>query len=142
MPQQSQVITYPTPYYNNNIPIHTEFYKPRRFVISDITLGQTTIVETSEDHNYVIGQLIKLFIPKGYGCVQLSGQTGYVIAIPDTDEVEVTIDSSVNVNQFIAGNEDNSPAITPIGDVNTGAINTHGRIRLKKTIPGAFKNIS
>lgn len=139
---QNQVITYPVPYYNNNIPIHAEYYQPSRFVISNVTLGQTTIVETTEDNNYVIGQLVRLFIPDGYGCVQLSGKTGYIISFPAANQAEVLIDSSQNVNQFIAASETNEPAIIPIGDGNSGAINASGRINLGTTIPGAFINIS
>lgn len=139
---QNQIISFPTPYFNNNIPIVTAFYQPSRFIITNVTLGNTTIVETSEDHNYVIGQLIRLFFPQGYGCTQLTGKTGYVISIPSDDEVEVTIDSSHNINQFIAASETNSPAIIAIGDGNTGTINSNGRTNLGTTVPGAFINIS
>jgi len=139
---QNQVITYPVPYFNNNIPIVAENYQPSRFLISNVTLGQTTIVETTEDNNYVIGQLVRLFIPNGYGCVQLSGKTGYIISFPASNQAEITIDSSQNVNQFIAASEDNLPAITAVGDGNSGAINSSGRINLGTTIPGAFINIS
>jgi hypothetical protein len=139
---QAQVISYPTPYFNNNIPIVAENYAPSRFVISNVTLGQTTIITTSVDHDYVIGQLIRLFIPKGYGCIQLNQKSGYVISIPSTTKVEVLIDSSQNVNQFIAASETNSPAIMAVGDTNTGTINSNGRTNLGTTIPGAFINIS
>jgi hypothetical protein len=139
---QNQVISYPVPYYNNNIPMQLDFFQPSRFVITNVTLGQTTIIETSEDHDYVIGQLIRLFIPKGYGCTQLTGKTGYVVSIPDTDQVEVTIDSSINVNQFIAASETNSPAITAIGDGNSGIISSTGTNIPSTNIPGAFINIS
>lgn len=139
---QNQVITFPVPYYNNNIPINADYYKPSRFVISNVTLGQTTIVQTKVDMNYVIGQLIRLFIPQGYGCTQLSGKIGYVISLPSSNQAEITIDSSQNVNQFIAGSETNSPAITPIGDVNSGIISATGRNIPITNIPGAFINIS
>lgn len=139
---QNQVITYPVPIYNNNIPIEAENFQPSRFVISDVTLGQTTIVETTLDQNYVIGQLVRLFIPKGYGCVQLSGKTGYIISLPSNNQCEIALDSSQNVNQFIAGSEPNQPAIIPIGDGNSGVINSSGRTNLGLTIPGAFINIS
>lgn len=139
---QNQVISYPVPYYNSNIPIEADNYEPSRFVISNVTLGQTTIVETTEDQNYLIGQLVRLFIPKGYGCVQLSGKTGYVISFPASNQCEITIDSSQNVNQFIAGSETNSPAITPVGDVNSGIISATGRNIPSTNIPGAFINVS
>lgn len=139
---QNQVISYPVPYYNNNIPIVANFYQPSRFVISNVTLGQTTIITTTDTLNYVIGQEVRLFIPTGYGCTQLSGLTGIVISFPMLNQCEVQIDSSQNVNQFIAANEPNSPAITAIGDVNSGIISSTGRNIPSTNIPGAFINIS
>lgn len=139
---QNQVISYPVPYYNNNIPIQADFFQPRRFVISNVTLGQTTTVTTSANMDYVIGQEIRLFIPQGYGCSQLSGLTGIVISFPMPNQCEVQIDSSQNVNQFIAANESNSPAITAIGDMNSGIISSTGRNIPSTNIPGAFINIS
>lgn len=135
------VVTSPFPPYSNP-PINPQFFKPSRFTISDITLGQTTIITTVEDMNYVIGQLIRLLIPPSYGCCQLNETQGFVIAIPADNEVEVTIDSAQNVDPYIS-----SPAPTPaqilaIGDVNTGIISSTGNLNFSTTIPGSFHNIS
>jgi hypothetical protein len=138
---QNQVISYPIPLYSNP-PIQADFFEPSRFVISAVTLGATTIVTTTANMNYVIGQQVRLFIPKGYGCTQLNGKTGLVISIPATNQVEITIDSSINVNLFIAANLNNSPAITAIGDVNSGIISSTGANIPSTNIPGAFINIS
>jgi len=86
----------------NNLPIEPQFYQPSRFVISNVTLGNTTIVTTSVANNYVIGQLVRLLIPVGYGCNQLNEQSGIVISLPSSTQVEVMINSSVNVNPFVA----------------------------------------
>jgi hypothetical protein len=115
---------------------------PRRFVISDITLGRQTIVDTTTDQDYVIGQQIKLLIPPGYGCTQLSGKTGFVIAILSSTSVLTDIDSSIDVNDFIAASETNDPVILAIGDTNTGVQNSSGRFNLGTYVPGAFINIS
>lgn len=138
----TQVISYPTPFMNNNIPIDSDFYIPSRFVISGVELGQTTVVETSQPHNYVIGQQVRLFIPNGYGCTQLNGKAGYVIFIPSETEVDLDIDSSQNVNEFIAANERNSPAILAIGDINSGIQSSTGVVIPSTAIPGSFINIS
>lgn len=125
-----------------NLPIHPEYYQPRVFDITAISLGATTTVTTSADHDYVIGQLIRLHIPKAYGSFQLSGTVGYVIAIPAADEVVVDINST-NVNPFIASPTygPTLPQIAAIGDINTGQINT-GRTGNLTYIPGSFINIS
>ena len=95
------VISYPIPIYQN-VEIHEEYYQPKRFVIEDIDLGETTLVTTTLDHDYVIGQLIRLIIPAQFGSYQLNESRGFVISIPNSDEVEVDIDSSLNVDPFIS----------------------------------------
>jgi len=135
------VISYPTPLYRNP-PIQPEFFKPSRFVISNVSLGQTTTVTTSEEHNYVISQQVKLLIPAQFGCFQLNNSFGYVVSIPSTTQVEITIDSSTNVNQYIAATSKQSPQIIAIGDVSSGQINSNGRLNLNLYIPGSFTNIS
>lgn len=125
-----------------NLPIQANWYKPNAFIIDDIVLGRLTLVQTVIDHNYVIGQAIRLHIPDGYGCVQLNNLQGIVVEIPASNQVYVTIDSSQNVNNFItAVSQVDVPQICPIGDVNTGNISNTGRI-MKTYIPGSFQNIS
>lgn len=125
----------------NNPPIHPEYYLPRVFDISAITLGQTTIVTTSVNHNYVIGQTIRLLIPPSYGAFQLNGQQGNVIAIPAANQVTVTINSTQS-NAFFIGPTTTPAQIIAIGDVNTGPINAQGRINNGTFIPGSFIDIS
>ncbi len=89
----------PVPLYNNP-PIHPDWYQPRKFFIADITFGTTTLVTTSEDHDYVIGQAVRLLIPKAYGASQLNYVQGFVLSIPDTDQVEIDI-VSTGFNEFL-----------------------------------------
>ena len=131
----------PIPPYNNP-PIEPQNYQPRRFVISSVTLGQTTTVTTVLDMDYVIGQLVRLIIPFSYGCTQLNDKTGYVIAIPAPNQVVVTIDSSKNVDSFISSTATTLPEILAIGDINTGVQNSQGRVNNITYIPGSFINIS
>jgi hypothetical protein len=131
----------PIPPYNNP-PIHPEYYKPKKFFISNISLGITTIVTTIHHMDYVIGQLIRLLIPFSNGCRELNELTGYVISIPSRTQVELAIDSSRNVSQFISSTQPNQPQIVAIGDINTGHINRFGPKHTKPKIPGSFINIS
>lgn len=125
----------------NNVPIQPDFYIPSRFVISAITLGQTTLVTTSEDHNYVIAQECRLIIPPGYGCRQLNGVTGLVLSIPDTNQVVLDI-YSAGGDPFIAASLSQQAQILAIGDINTGALNSTGRRNNSTFIPGSFIDIS
>lgn len=93
-------ITGPVPPYSNP-PIEPQYYQPSRFVISAITLGQTTTVTTTTDLNYVVGQTVRLLIPEKYGCQQLSGVQGLVVSIPASDQCVIEIDSSA-ASSFIS----------------------------------------
>jgi len=126
-----------------NPPIEPQYYAPRQYDIADLTLGVNTIVTTSVDHDYVIGQQVRLLIPEFYGSRQLNEQVGYVIAVPSSTQVTTTINST-NANAFISSPpfKTQSPQILPIGDVNSGVINTSGRTNNVTFVPGSFINIS
>lgn len=125
-----------------NVPIHSDYYQPSRFVIEDIGLGQTTTITTTEDMNYVIGQQVRLLVPESFGSYQLNGRTGLVISIPAVDQVVLDIDSALNVNTYIASSATTQAQIIAIGDVNSGAINTSGRVNNITYIAGSFLDIS
>ena len=125
----------------NNPPINPQYYLPRVFNISAITLGINTVVTTSVNHNYVIGQLVRLLIPLTYGSFQLNEKIGYVTNIPAANQVQVDINSQ-NANVFQIGGTTTPAQIVAVGDVNTGVINIQGRINNGTFIPGSFINIS
>jgi hypothetical protein len=124
----------------SNPPINPQYYKPSLFDISAISLGQTTTVTTSVNHNYVIGQVVRLLIPEFYGSFQLNGQQGNVIAIPAANQVTINI-VSTNSNAFVIGPTTTPAQIAAIGDVNTGTINANGP-NISTFIPGSFQDIS
>ena len=140
MSSRNTVITYPVPLYAN-VPIHTEDYKPRVFFVSAISLGFQTIVTTTVAHDYVIGQLVRLLIPNGFGSRQLNEKTAYVISIPSTTQVTLDMISN-NADPFINANLNTKAQIVAVGDVNTGDLNPNGRILQPLAIPGSFINIS
>lgn len=138
------LISGPIPPYSNP-PIQPQFFQPSRFVISAITLGFPTIVTTTVNQNYVIGQLVRLLIPPHNGSRALDEQTAYITAIPAPNQVTLDLDSNA-VDPFIA-NPVVLPSVTPpqivaVGDTNTGIISTNGRNLPTTNIPGAFINIS
>lgn len=131
----------PTPAYTNP-PIQPQFYEPNFFIIENVTLGNTTLINTTEDMNYVIGQIVRLLIPFGFGCTELNEELGYVISIPNSDEVVLNIDSSQNVSAFVAGSGTTLPQIVAVGDINSGQTNTNGVNSNLVFIPGSFINVS
>lgn len=134
------VISYPTPPYSNP-PIEPQFYKPSRFVISGVTLGQTTTVTTTVSMNYVIGQLVRLLIPSSFGCIELNEQSGYVLSIPTPTSVVISINST-GASAYIASLATTKSQIIAIGDINTGVTNSNGPSMITTYIPGSFINIS
>lgn len=140
MPIVPPVITYPTPVYQN-LPIEPQYYQPSQFYISNVSIGTTTTVTTAVNHNYVVSQLVRLLIPKGYGCTQLNEQLGYVIQVPAANQVVININSQ-NANAFISANLSQKPQIVAVGEINTGPINANGSQQLTTFIPGSFINIS
>jgi len=134
------VISYPAPLYSN-LPIESQFYKPNFFFISAITLGQQTIVTTSVNNNFVIGQQVRLIIPPTFGTRQLNEKSAIVIALPASNQVTLDI-SSVGMDAFVNSSSTTKAQILPIGDVNSGQINTNGVNSNLEFIPGSFQNIS
>jgi hypothetical protein len=130
----------PIPPYSNP-PITPQFFQPSRFVIIAITLGQTTTITTSVNHNYVLGQEVRIIIPPTFGSRGLNGQTGFVISIPAGNQV-VLDTFSIGIDPFKASVATTQPQIVAIGDNNSGIISSTGRNIPTTNIPGAFINIS
>jgi hypothetical protein len=135
------IISYPIPAYSN-VPIEPQFYQPSQFFISAIALGKTTVITTTTNVNYVVGQLVRLIIPQYFGCRQLNEKQGYVLSIPSANQIEVNINSSQNVDPYINTTYTTKPQILAIGDINNGLISSTGRVLLSTNIPGSFINIS
>jgi hypothetical protein len=127
----------------NNPPIHPEYFKPRVFDIAAIANGLSTLVTTTVKHDYVVGQEVRFLISQLYGERQLNEKTGLVTSIPAINQVVVNIDSSF-FDVFVPNLTSNTtqPQIVAIGDINSGAINRHGRVRNHPYIPGSFRDIS
>jgi hypothetical protein len=137
---RNSVVSFPTPLYAN-VPINANFYIPNQFFISDISQGIQTIVTTTVNHNYVIGQLVRLIIPKENGIRGLNETESYVIDIPSLNQVTLAI-SSIGMDPFITSTQPTQPQILAIGNVNSGNINSSGRVNTGTFIPGSFINIS
>jgi hypothetical protein len=130
----------PIPPYSNP-PIEPQYFQPSNFFISAISLGIRTVVTTSVNHNYVIGQLVRLIIPPSYGARQLNEQLSYVVDIPALNQVALDV-NSFNDDAFINSGLATPAQINAVGDINNGIISATGRSVPTTNIPGAFINIS
>ena len=117
--------------------LYPNMYFPGTNVISAITTGTTTTIDTTSAHNFVVGQEVAFRIPTAWGTTQLNSLPnttvpgspiyGYVIAVTDYNTVIVNFNSSAytafNSNIPIASVPGLSYAqITAVGDVNTGGV--------------------
>jgi len=117
--------------------LYPYLYEPGVAYISAITLGTTTTIDTTDAHNFVVGQEVAFRIPSSWGTIQLNSLPntltpgspvyGYVVAVTDYNTVVVNINSSAytafNSNQPFADVSGQSFAqIVAVGDVNTGGV--------------------
>lgn len=136
----------PVPPYNNP-QIEPQNFNPSRFVITAIAIGVSTLITTSVNNNYVIGQQVRLIIPEKYGSSGLNESSGLVISKPNPNQVVLDINSTgidpfIPNPTFIPFEMQTLPQILAIGDVNTGIISSTGRKLPTTTIPGSFINVS
>lgn len=117
--------------------LYPALYAPGQAVISAITLGTTTTIQTTAPSNVVVGQEVGFHIPTAWGTTQLnelpnvvipgSPIYGYVISVTDSTNFVVNINSSAytayNSNQAFASFPGlKYPQVIPVGDVNTGGL--------------------
>lgn len=115
--------------------LYPALYAPGVAFISSIVLGATTVVNTTDPHNFVVGQEVAFRIPSIWGTQQLNSLPnvlipgspiyGYVVAVGSSTQVTVNIDSSLytayNSNQLFASFPGEFfPQILAVGDVNSG----------------------
>lgn len=115
--------------------LYPYLYFPGTSVISAITTGSTTTIDTTSAHNFRVGQEVAFRIPASWGTTQLNSLPnnqspgspvyGYVTAVTDYNTVVVNINSSsytaFNSNPTVASVPGLSFAqIVAVGDVNTG----------------------
>ncbi len=121
--------------------LYPYLYFPGVTVISAITLGTTTTIDTTSAHNFVVGQEVAFRIPAGstynWGTTELNSLPntlvpgspvyGYVISVTDYNTIVVNIDSSAytafNSNPTVASVPGlNWAQVLAVGDVNTGGV--------------------
>ena len=103
-------------------------WAPRKRYISAITLGVTTVVSMTVDHNFVVGEIVRFHIPSvrgstAFGTVELDNMSGTVTAINKVQGVTNTITVDINSSAFTAFNwpltafdRFTAPTVCPIGE--------------------------
>lgn len=127
-----------------NPPINPQYYSPNIAIIESITSISQTVTEvvTTIDNEFVVGQLVRFVIPFGDGMRQLDEQQAYIISISSGTTFRVGIDTTTMGLFDASMNPRQEPFVVPVGDVNSGAINSSGRINNLLYIQGSFINVS
>lgn len=117
--------------------LYPDLYFPGDVVISNITTGSTTTIDTAKAHNFVVGQEVAFRIPSQWGTVELNSLPntltpgspvyGYVVSVTDYNTFVVNINSSAYTaftsNMTVASVPGLSYAqVCAVGDVNTGGV--------------------
>lgn len=95
-------------------------YYPRWRYISGITAANPCVISTTVDHAYVAGQQIRIYVPTGWGMVQLNGLIGTITAVTH-NTLTVNIDSSAMTafaypTSAVAALGVNFPIVVPISE--------------------------
>jgi len=117
--------------------LYPYLYFPGTSVISAITTGATTTIDTTSAHNFVVGQEVAFRIPSQWGTVELntlpnltipgSPIYGYVVSVTDFNTFVVSINSTsytafTTAIAVSAVNGLSFPQVVAVGDVNTGGV--------------------
>jgi hypothetical protein len=104
--------------------------------------GAKTLVTTSINHQFVVGNQVFFQIPPQWGMRQLNGLTSYVSAIPAPNQITVVLNTST-FDPFVVPTPGPfiviDPAmVLPSGNQNTGQLYAGGVPLLPIEIPGAY----
>lgn len=119
-------------------------YSPANETITDVSLAANAVVTTFTDHSFVIGNQVQFLIPREWGIEQLNKLKGFVIDIPQLDQITVDIDTR-SFNAFITPTPPefvviDNPQVASIGDSNFGSSSPGGVVTLPHTVQGAYIN--
>ena len=116
--------------------LYPDLYFPGNKFISAITLGATTTISTTDQHQMQVGQEVAFRIPAAWGTIELNSLPnvvipgspiyGYVVSVTDLQTVVVNINSSSytafdsNLAFISAGRS--FAQMVAVGDVNSGGV--------------------
>jgi len=103
--------------------IPAKYYSPTRRYITDITAAAAAVITTSVAHNYLVGDIIRVYCPAAFGMTEINGVQGTVTAVTAS-----TITTDINSAAFtafafptsaVAAAGVSFPHVVPVGEVAT-----------------------
>lgn len=101
------------------------FQRARR-LISAITAANPAQVTTSFDHDYETGDIVRIYVPNGYGMPEIDKMQG-AITVNGTDTFTIDIDttafSTFSIPSPVPWYRGQYPSVLPVGEIsaNLGA---------------------
>lgn len=85
--------------------IEHPLYLPAMRIIATVTAtqfyqGMKLTIDTTFDHDYLDGLIVRLVIPPGFGMTQVNGLTSAII-VTDDDQFEFFIDNFLSLDPFV-----------------------------------------
>ena len=113
----------------NSGAVQDPLYQPAMRQISNITQAEQATVTTTFDHQYIVGEIVRLVVPIDYGMQQVNGQTGTIISVTD-DTFVIDINTSLYDAFVNSLTSLQYPQVIPIGEVSeTLLAATHNTLR-------------
>lgn len=98
-------------------------YQPSMRLVSMITNAANAVITTSFDHGYLVGLIVRVYVPSEFGMVQAHQMVGEVISVPSTSTCTIDVDTS-NFDTFVFPDPEpwyinDYPMLVPIGEINS-----------------------
>ena len=107
--------------YVQKVNINSPYY-PRARVITAITAASSAVITLSVTHGFTAGQMVRIYVPSGWGMTQMNGQAAMVTAVnTTTNTITVNINSAAYTafaypSSATAGAGITFPQVVPIGE--------------------------
>lgn len=126
-----------------NPAIREDYYSPQKHQIVSIVSNSfdNTQITTSNVNEFVLGQQVRFVIPSLCGMQELNGKSCYITQIVNPQTFIIDFDARYQDAFNPTGNPNQYPFVLPIGDINSGPINSDGRINNLTYINGSFINV-
>lgn len=105
-------------FYANPSPI----FQPAMRLIENITNALNAVITTTFDHDYITGAIVRIYVPKGFGMLQINKMKGTITVLSPTT-FSIDIDTTL-FDIFVASFPldpfyPQVPLVVPVGEINS-----------------------
>jgi len=97
--------------------VEDPIFQPARRIISAITNANPAAIQTSFDHDYFTGDIVRLIIPEGFGMWQADKLVG-TVTVTGGDTFTINIDTT-SFDSFSDPDNGRVAQIIPVGEVHS-----------------------